>query len=194
AAAVVATNTITGIVANLVLLAVLLIYFPSARFRYSSVSPKLLLIVVLVIAAVGAVLVVMPVWRKTLVHQAKLILKNLKQYRTLKLRLSYGLICQVALTLANVLALSFSLKAVHGSLPIGSLMLAYSFAIWIGAIIPAPGGVGSVEAGLVTGLLAFRVDLTQAVAAVLIFRLLSFWLPMIIGTIPLIWSYRRGYL
>jgi undecaprenyl-diphosphatase len=73
-------------------------------------------------------------------------------------------------------------------------MLAYSFAIWLGAVIPAPGGAGTVDAGLVAGLLVFQVDLPHAVAAVLIFRLVSFWLPLILGFGPLFWAYRRGYL
>jgi len=194
AGAVVAANTIIGVVANLLLLSVLLVYFPIKQFRYSSASPHLIIIGCLIVLVVALVVSVVKPWRRKLARNLQLTLKNISGYRFLKLKLLYGLFCQVGLTLANVLALYFSLRAVHGSLPIGSLMLAFSFAIWLGAVIPAPGGVGSVEAGLVTGLLAFRVDLTQAVAAVLVFRLISFWLPLILGTIPLLWSYRRGYL
>ncbi|MHB1864721.1 MAG: lysylphosphatidylglycerol synthase transmembrane domain-containing protein [Candidatus Saccharimonadales bacterium] len=192
--AVVAANTTLGIIANLFLLAVLLGYFPIARFRYKAVSPKIILIAVVVIAAVLLATVLVRPWRKLAVHYVRLVVRNLAGYRLLKLKLFYGFVCQIGLTLAFVLALDFSLKAVHGYLPIGSLMLAYSFAIWLGAIIPAPGGVGSVEAGLVSGLLAFKVSLAQAIAAVLVFRLISFWLPLILGVVPLLWSYRRNYL
>ncbi len=88
---------------------------------------------------------------------------------------------------------SLPLLCLHITLSYGP-DLAYSFGIWLGAVIPAPGGVGSVEAGLVAGLLVFKVDLAQAVAAVLIFRLISFWLPLVFGVIPLLWSYKKGYL
>jgi uncharacterized membrane protein YbhN (UPF0104 family) len=194
AGAVVAANTLIGIIANLLLLAVLLFYFPARNFKYSSFSPRLVVIGCAVIAVVTLALFFVPVLRKKIGHRLRLILKNIGHYKSLKLKLTYGLLCQIGLTLAFVLAFSFSLRAVHGYLPIGSMMLAYSFGIWLGAVIPAPGGVGSVEAGLVTGLLAFKVDLTQAVAAVIIFRLISFWLALILGVIPLIWSYKRGYL
>lgn len=194
AGAVVAANAIIGVVANLILLTILLLYFPVAKLRFSAVNHDLIYIVLCV--ALAAILIVMffPKLRRSLTHNTRIILKNLANYRFLKRRLSYGLLCQIGLTLANVIALDFSLRAVHGYLPMGSLMLAYSFAIWLGAVIPAPGGVGSVEAGLVTGLLAFRINLAQAVAAVLIFRLISFWLPLVVGVIPLIWSYRHNYL
>ncbi|MEI9913857.1 MAG: lysylphosphatidylglycerol synthase transmembrane domain-containing protein [Candidatus Saccharibacteria bacterium] len=194
AGAVVAANTIIGVIANLILLSILLAYFPIKQFRYSSSSPHLVIIGCLIVLAAALIVSLVKPWRQALIRNLKLILKNISGYRFLKLRLFYGLLCQIGLCLANVLALYFSLRAVGGSLPIGSLMLAYSFGIWLGAVIPAPGGVGSVEAGLVTGLLAFKIDLTQAVAAVLIFRLISFWLPLIFGTLPLLWSYRKGYL
>ncbi len=194
AGAVVAANTILGIVANMALLGVLIVYFPATSFRYSSINSSLVFIGCLIVVMVILVVLLVSTWRQKLFHYFRLILKNISNYRFLKLKLLYGFVCQMGLTLAFVLALDFSLKAVHGSLPIGSLMLAYSFGIWLGAVIPAPGGVGSVEAGLVAGLLVFKVDLAQAVAAVLIFRLISFWLPLVFGVIPLLWSYKKGYL
>lgn len=194
AGAVVAANSVIGVLANLLLLGVLVIYFPVNNFRFKFSSSILLIITGLIIIALVIILLSASKLRKKLARNLKLVLKHLASYRSRKIKLSYGLLCQIGLTLANVLALSFSLRAVHGYLPIGSLMLAYSFAVWLGAVIPAPGGVGSVDAGLVTGLLVFRVDVTQAIATVLIFRLISFWLPFIAGVIPLIWSYRHGYL
>lgn len=194
AEAVVAVNTVIGIMANLVLLAILIVFFPVAKLRVGTISPKLILIACLfLLVGLLAVALIRP-WRRWIAHSLRLIIKNLAKYRVLKLRLFYALLCQIGLTLAFVIALDFSLKAVAGQLPISSLMLAYSFAIWLGAVIPAPGGVGSVEAGLVGGLLLFKVSLAQAVAAVLIFRLITFWLPLLIGVVPLYWSYKKGYL
>jgi glycosyltransferase 2 family protein len=194
AEAVVAANTVIGVIANLLLLAVLLFYFPARHFKYTSLSSHLLLVGCLIILLVAIIFSLLPGLRKKIIHNLRITARNVYHYRVLKLRLVYGLLCQVALTLAYVLALYFSLRAVHGQLPIGSLMLAYSFAIWLGAVIPAPGGAGTVDAGLVAGLVAFRVELPQAVAAVLIFRLVSFWLPLVLGVGPLFWAYRRRYL
>ena len=110
----------------------------------------------------------MPIWRRNILKRLKSILHDIYYYRFLKKKLFYGLLCQIGLTLAYVLALSFSLKSVSVSIPIGSVMVAYSFAIWLGTVIPAPGGAGSVDAGLVSGLLIFKISLPQVVAAVII--------------------------
>ena len=52
-----------------------------------------------------------------------------------------------------------------------------------GNLLPMPGGVGGVEGGMIAALAAFGVDAGQAVVAVLLFRAVTFWLPMIPGVI-----------
>ena len=194
AASVVAANSIIGVVANLLLMAILVLFVPLKSFRFKLASPKLVLIAAIVIGLAIIVILFYPKLRRYLRRNVKMILKNLSEYRFHKAKLSYGILCQMALTLFYVLALDYSLKAVGGYLPLSSVMLVYSFGVWLGAAIPAPGGVGSVEAGLAGGLIAFKTSLAHAVAAVLIFRLISFWLLLFIGVIPLVWAYRKGYL
>jgi uncharacterized membrane protein YbhN (UPF0104 family) len=65
--------------------------------------------------------------------------------------------------------------------PIAKIGLVYLTGSAIGSIIPTPGGIGAVEAGLTAGLTAAGVPV--AVSAVLLFRLLTFWL-----TIPFGWA------
>ena len=52
-----------------------------------------------------------------------------------------------------------------------------------GNLLPMPGGVGGVEGGMIAALAAFDVDAGQAVVAVLLYRAVTFWLPMIPGVI-----------
>jgi len=52
-----------------------------------------------------------------------------------------------------------------------------------GNLLPLPGGVGGVEGGMIAALAAFGVDAGQAVVAVLLYRAVTFWLPMIPGVI-----------
>jgi uncharacterized membrane protein YbhN (UPF0104 family) len=192
--AIVATDSIIGVIANLLLLTILIAYLPFSKFNHLPIKTDLILIIILAILLVAAVILSVPIWRRNILKRLKSILHDIYYYRFLKKKLFYGLLCQIGLTLAYVLALSFSLKSVSVSIPIGSVMVAYSFAIWLGTVIPAPGGAGSVDAGLVSGLLIFKISLPQVVAAVIIFRLISFWLPAVIGIAPLVWSYRRRYL
>ena len=53
----------------------------------------------------------------------------------------------------------------------------------LGNLLPLPGGVGGVEGGMIGALAAFGVDLQLAVAAVLAYRAISFWLPTLPGAV-----------
>lgn len=53
----------------------------------------------------------------------------------------------------------------------------------LGTFAPTPGGVGVVEAGMTGALVAAGVDTTQALAAVLVYRFLTYVLPIVFGAI-----------
>ena len=51
----------------------------------------------------------------------------------------------------------------------------------LGMAVPTPGGLGAVEAALTAGVSTLGVGATTAVTAVLVFRIVSFWLPILPG-------------
>jgi len=61
----------------------------------------------------------------------------------------------------------------------------------LGGLIPLPGGVGGVDGGLIGALLVYGAPATATVAAVLAFRLILFWVPLLIGTPAFVALYRR---
>ena len=68
----------------------------------------------------------------------------------------------------------------------GDLSFAQVGAVYLGASIiaaaaPTPGGLGAMEAALVAGFTAIGVDSGIAVAAVLSYRLATYWLPILPG-------------
>ena len=194
AASVVAINNSLGVIGNFILLAVLLASVKTNPLSFGGVPKPLTITICVLVAAVIFTVLIFPGFRSRLRQTLKQFFKQLRSYDSRKSRLLGGLLSSMGLTLFNVLGLYMSLHAVHAHLGLSSLMLAYSFAIGLGAAIPAPGGAGSVDAGLAGALVAYHLPLSQAVAAVLVFRLISFWLPMILGVPALIWSRRRGYI
>jgi uncharacterized membrane protein YbhN (UPF0104 family) len=70
-----------------------------------------------------------------------------------------------------------------GDAPALAVLIQAFFVGMFGNLLPMPGGVGGVEGGMIAALAAFRVDAGQAVVAVLLFRAVTFWLPMIPGVI-----------
>lgn len=61
----------------------------------------------------------------------------------------------------------------------------------LGGLIPLPGGVGGVDGGLIGALLVYGAPATATVAAVLAYRLILFWVPLLIGTPAFLALYRR---
>jgi uncharacterized protein (TIRG00374 family) len=51
----------------------------------------------------------------------------------------------------------------------------------LGGLIPVPGGIGGVDAGLVGTLALYHVSLTAAAGAVLAYRAIALWVPAIVG-------------
>ena len=49
--------------------------------------------------------------------------------------------------------------------------------------LPIPGGIGGVEGGMIGSFIAFGVSGSIAALAVLAYRLISFWLPILPGTV-----------
>lgn len=72
------------------------------------------------------------------------------------------------------------------------VLLAFVAASVLGMIPITPGGLGFVEAGLTATLALSGITTGQAVLATLVFRLVSFWLPMPIGLVA-VWVFRRRY-
>ena len=68
----------------------------------------------------------------------------------------------------------------------------YIIATTIGSAVPTPGGVGGVDAALTAALLGYGVGNADAAAIVLLFRMLTFWLPTLPGYVSLRYCQRTG--
>jgi uncharacterized protein (TIRG00374 family) len=104
------------------------------------------------------------------------------------------LIGVAGVTAANVLMLTIALQAfgVHPSLlRIGAVYLGGSA---LASASPTPGNLGAMEAVLVANLTTMGVQMNPAVAAVLVYRLLAFWLPIIPGLLALHYLRRQQIL
>jgi uncharacterized protein (TIRG00374 family) len=98
------------------------------------------------------------------------------------------------LTLANIGTLALCVVALGSQVSFVVIVLAFTFGISAGAALPTPGGIGGVEAGIAAALIAYHVPPAQAIGAVIVFRLASYWLPLLIGGVAFVVSQRRHYL
>ncbi len=109
-------------------------------------------------------------------------------------KLAEGIGGAVLLTAAYILCLAASVRALGGSLPLASIAVVYLTGSAVGSIIPTPGGLGAVEAALSAGLIAAHLPGATAISAVLLFRTLTFWLPVPIGWGALNYLQRKSLL
>ncbi len=61
----------------------------------------------------------------------------------------------------------------------------------LGGILPLPGGIGGIDGGLIGTLIVYGIPAAQATAAVLAYRVVLFWVPLLMG-IPAWYFLRRG--
>lgn len=93
------------------------------------------------------------------------------------------------ITMGYITALAASVEAVipsGGGPAFTSLALVYLVGTVVSSIAPTPGGIGAVEAALIAGLTAAGMPGATAVASVILFRLATFWLPLVPGWAALV--------
>jgi len=78
------------------------------------------------------------------------------------------------------------------NLPVAAAALVYLGGAAVATAAPTPGGIGATEAALIGGYAAIGVAATPAFTAVLLFRLVTFWLPILPGWLALVTLERRG--
>ena len=97
--------------------------------------------------------------------------------REANLTLILGLIAYLAFDVMIVWA---TFRALGPAPPLAILWIAYLIGE-LGGLIPVPGGIGGVDAGLVGTLALYNVSLASAAGAVLAYRAIALWVPAVVG-------------
>jgi uncharacterized protein (TIRG00374 family) len=96
--------------------------------------------------------------------------------------------------LVEVVAFALCVHAVGGTFPFVEVGAVYLGGNLLASAAPTPGGLGALEAALIAGLSGLGMPAGEAASAVLIFRLLTFWLSIPVGWGALRAAERRGYI
>jgi uncharacterized protein (TIRG00374 family) len=91
------------------------------------------------------------------------------------------------LIVAYITALWFSLEAFGGGLSVPAVALVFLGGQALGNLAPTPGGIGATEAALIAAMTALGLDPTTAVSATFLYRIATFWLPILPG----VFSFRK---
>ena len=86
----------------------------------------------------------------------------------------------------NVITLSFAFLTFGQTPPVAIVIFAYALSMISGWITLSPAGLGASEATLIIIFLQFGLDPAKSIGAVLVFRLISFWIPIPAGALSYI--------
>ncbi|MEV8531145.1 lysylphosphatidylglycerol synthase transmembrane domain-containing protein [Streptomyces sp. NPDC051211] len=109
-------------------------------------------------------------------------------------KLLTGIGGMLLLTGCFVMCLDASIRAFGGgeAISLASIAVVFLAGNALGSAAPTPGGVGAVETTLTLGLIAAGLEKEIAISAVLLFRLMTFWLPVLPGWLSFNFLTRKG--
>ena len=85
----------------------------------------------------------------------------------------------------DILAFGFAFAACGATPPVGPLVFGYVVG-QLGGLIPLPGGVGGTDGGLIGAMVLYGASLSNAAAAVVIYRTFQLGIPAILGAIAFV--------
>lgn len=188
AVAVASTNNLIGIVGHLILLAFAMPGLtngplPLAISGNINIRQILLVIIVLVVA----VSVIYKRWGKKLARLANQSLKHIRAYQKRPGILLGVFVLSLCISGAYVVILQACVQAVDAHILPSEALLAISAGLVGTSIMPTPGGAGGAEAGIALVLSGFGLPATLAISSALLYRLMTFWLPLIPGFVVFEW-------
>ena len=160
-------------------------------------SSKLLVAIAVVLALLGIALATRRGRRLVRSHVLPPVRQSLRSIVTLarspaKITALFG--GSIGVTLAYIAALACAVAAFDAGISFAQVGAVYLGASLIAAAAPTPGGLGAMEAALVAGFTGVGMDPAIAVAAVLSYRLVTFWLPILPGWLCFRLLERQNYI
>lgn len=176
-------------IARVGLLLALLLAFPRALrlgplLPEGTSTPLLITVVAAVCVAVAVVLLVRPL-RTAVFGFVRTALGEARSVHTRPTRILAlwgGSLAFPALQATGLVTVGLALGL---DIPVTHMALAYLAATVAVALVPTPGGLGTVEAALVVALVAAGGPAAVATAVVLAFRVITVWLPLLPGALTL---------
>lgn len=195
----VALNVVAGGIVHMVLLVLFFAWAGQSNASAFSIpnSSKLLAVIAILLALSGGALATK--WGRKLVRQRVVPWMRQSFGSITSLLRSPGRLFalfggSLGVTLAYTAALACAVTAFDGGLSFAQVGAVYLGASLIAAAAPTPGGLGAMEAALVAGLTGVGMEPSIAVAAVLSYRLITFWLPVLPGWLCFQMLDRKNYI
>ena len=186
AVASVGASQLMGMVMHILLLVVFGFVTGSTDTATNNLAPsRTIVIVLLALAVLAAIALTVPRVRRLVAGRLRSmfsgVVPRLVDVLQSPKKMCTGLGGTLLLTVAFVMCLDASIRAFGGSLPWTAVVVVFLTANAVGSAAPTPGGLGAVETALTVALTISGLTAETATSAVLLFRLLTLWLPVLPG-------------
>lgn len=177
---VIAVNNFLGLVGNIMIVLVIALIGVKVSLHLNipvwlyALFGAIILIVVLVLIIVNTL-------RHKILSLAIGVIRDILRYRLHPMRLFLALVCAVFLTLFYAVVLYCSMQAIGWDLSFGKIFVVFIGSVVVATITPTPGGLIGAEAALTAGFVAYGLPASDGLAIALLYRLLTYWLPFVVG-------------
>ncbi len=129
--------------------------------------------------------------RSWLVPVLRRVIPRLLDIAQRPLKLAEGIGGALLVTSAYIGCFDACVRALGGSVALAAVAVVYLTSSAIASAVPTPRGLGTVEAALSAGLAAAGMAGPKPVSAALLFRLVTFWLPVPVGWVAMHYLQRK---
>lgn len=197
ATAVVAANGLSNAIAYSILI---FVGFLASGFTFDmqhsaveDVPTNAILLMAFTIIVVSALLYHIPVIKQKSKKFFKSLLKNVESYKDRPKSIAFAVVLNGLGSLTGILTIYLSAKALSIDLSVAQALLTYTAGNIMASLVPTPGGLGSAEAGIFAGLTISGLSSADAISVTMLYRLISFWIPLIPGYVAF-WHLRKSVL
>ena len=192
-----ALTQVTNIVVVVVSLVIVAVIGGSTQMASFTVAPGLLITVLVVAAAVGAVLII-PASRGWVLGRVVPLLRQTRprliEVLGSPLRLGLGILGNVIWVVSYVTALLWAVYAFGRDIPFLAAAVVFLVGTSTGSVIPTPGGMGAIEIAEAAALVSVGLNPGVAASIILLFRVVTFWIRIPLGWASYRWMRRLGEL
>ena len=194
AGSVVAAGSIATFVGNVILSTIAILLF-AGNVQFADLKiPIFIIWIALALIVVFIILMLIPKIRQKVKNGLKQLVQTLSVYKDNKKALVYAVFYGFLVTLFYGLTMMLVAYAVGVHLSLLAAIITISLGSLGVAVTPLPGGAVGAEAAIAATLSQFGVSSSDAIAIALVYRAVTFWLPLLPGFIASQYALKNKYL
>lgn len=190
------TNNLLGMVMHIIFISLIILFGSEVRdFTMPHLPVGLLIAISVSLVLAVLALILFPAARRWMRIIARDIKKSALYYRNHLWRLGCAAVIAVSVSACFIVALQLSALALDVTyLSFSQYAIIMTLGVLVGTATPTPGGVVGAEAGLAAGLIAYGVPQTESIAIAILYRVVSYWIPLAFGAVFFIYAQKKKYI